>query len=87
LERGRTLEQTRLRTWRSARLASDEEWAKDTKAKAKKQSKPGKRGSFIEGKKTGDQTHGVMIRHMYLFSIIIPITAVVKIRPTSVNYA
>jgi hypothetical protein len=28
--------------------------------KAKKQSKQGKRGSFIEGKKTGDQTHGVM---------------------------
>jgi len=26
----------------------------------KKQSKQGKRGSFIEGKKTGDQTHGVM---------------------------
>jgi hypothetical protein len=55
----------------------------------KKQSKQGKTGSFIEGKKTGDQTHGVMTAKvgMYLRSIIIPITAVVKIRPISVNYA
>jgi hypothetical protein len=57
--------------------------------KAEKQSKQGKRGRFIEGKKTGDQTHGVMTdrQGMYVCSIIILIPAVVKILPISVNYA
>jgi len=35
--------------------------------KAQKQSKQGKRGRFIEGKKTGDQTHGVMTDKVWMY--------------------